>query len=395
MADELTYAAQRARARCAEVELLLHCAGADAGNGDRVVKLVQQGLDWDALAEAAEYHGLAPILYRAVDGACPELVPEAIARQLRNGYRDSAKRNLIFTAKLLGLLDAFEGEGIAVVPLKGPALAASLYSDPVLRPFSDLDLLVRKQDVPAALRLLAREGYSLGAHLARLPMHTLLRLQFEVLLSQEQRAQVDLQWAIGPADYPFCFDVEMLWRSLGRSRIAGREVASLSPESLMLFLCVHGTKHLWSRLQWLGDVARLVRVQPDWAGTMELASEAGCVRPLLLGLLLAHELLEAPVPEAILERAGGAEAVRGRARQVVLRLHRIPPVEPESLEITTFNSRLAERTWQKVRHYAALLRAPTEKELELLPLPEKLFFLYYPFRGVRLALKYGLRLARG
>jgi hypothetical protein len=114
-----------------------------------------------------------------------------------------------------------------------------------------------------------------------------------------------------------------------------------------------------------------------------------------LGLLLAHELLEAPVPEAILERAVGAEAVQGRARQVVLRLHRIPPVEPESLEITSFNARLAERTWQKVRHYAALLRAPTEKELELLPLPEKLFFLYYPFRGVRLALKYGLRLARG
>ena len=65
MASELTYAAQRARARCAEVELLLHCAVADAGNGDHVVKLVQQGLDWGALSEAAEYHGPGPILCTA------------------------------------------------------------------------------------------------------------------------------------------------------------------------------------------------------------------------------------------------------------------------------------------------------------------------------------------
>jgi hypothetical protein len=90
-------------------------------------------------------------------------------------------------------------------------------------------------------------------------------------------AQVDLQWETGPADYPFRFDTEILWRSLGRARLAGRDVPSLSPERMLLFLCVHGAKHLWSRLQWLGDVARLARAQPDWASALELAAEAGCV----------------------------------------------------------------------------------------------------------------------
>jgi len=310
MADELTHAARRAGARCSELELLIYCARADAANSNHVGLLVQNGLDWEALAEAAEYHGLAPILHCALDRACPELVPETVARRLRDCYRDSAKRNLILTRTLLALLDAFEREGIAMVPLKGPALAESLYPDPVLRPFSDLDLLVRKDDVPAALELLAREGYRLGAHLARLRMRTLLSLQFEVLLRQEHVAQVDLQWEIGLGDYPFCFDAEILWRSLMRSRIAGREVAGLSAESLMLFLCVHGAKHVWSRLHWIGDVARLVCTRPDWAGTLKLATEAGCIRPLLVGLLLAQELLEAPVPEADLQ----PETARNEAR---------------------------------------------------------------------------------
>jgi len=208
-------------------------------------------------------------------------------------------------------------------------------------------------------------------------------------------APVDIQWETSPADYPFRFDVQILWSSLKHSRIAGREVPSLSPESLMLFLCMHGAKHMWSRLQWLGDVARLIRSQLDWARAMELAAEAGCERPVLLGLLLSSELLKASVPEAILERARGVHAVRQAAQQVAQRLNRIQPAEPGIVELTTFNARLAEGSWKKVRHYAALLKAPTDVELELLPLPEKLFFLYYPVRGAWLVWKYGLRLARG
>ena len=48
-----------------------------------------------------------------------------------------------------------------------------------------------------------------------------------------------------------------------------------------------------------------------------------------------------------------------------------------------------------MRHLAALLRAPTDEELRLLSLPEKLFFFYYPLRAARLALKYGSRLVSG
>jgi hypothetical protein len=113
---------------------------------------------------------------------------------------------------------------------------------------------------------------------------------------------------------------------------------------------------------------------------------------MLLGLLLAHEVADAAIPEAIVQRAGEVEAVRGLAEQVIARLHRIPPEEPDGVQITAFNVRMAEQRWKKVRHYAGMLRAPTDEELKLVALPEWLFFLYYPLRGVRLALKYGGRL---
>jgi hypothetical protein len=274
-------------------------------------------------------------------------------------------------------------------------MAESFYPDPALRPSSDLDFLVRSQDVAGALRVLAQEGYALGANMQRLPLRVLLRLNCELIFHHERMAHVDLKWETGPAHYPFRIAPEMLWRSLGRTRMAGREVPCLSPEALLLFLCVHGTKHMWSRLQWLGDVARLVRKQLAWDVVLQLAEEAGCMRPLLLGLSLAHELLEAPVPEDILQRARAAQAVQARARQVVLRLMCTPPSEPHSWELTVFNARMAERTWDKLRHTAALLKAPTDQELEWFLLPQWLFFLYYPLRAARLTYKYCSRLTRG
>ena len=205
-----------------------------------------------------------------MDAACPESRP----RQRRDPPSRLLSRfrpaQFIFTAKMFALLDAFEAEGIAAVPLKGPVLAESLYPDPVLRPFSDLDFLVRKQDVPAALRVLTREGYRLGrTSRAAAFRHAARVSNCELLFHQEGMPRVDLQWEIGPADYPFRFDPEILWRSLHRTRIAGREVPSLSPEVLLLFLCVHGAKHLWSRLQWLGDVARLVRISTGFGSCHE------------------------------------------------------------------------------------------------------------------------------
>ena len=389
------FAVADSAARSPDRQLLLYCAHGVSVDIARVRELAQQVTDWDALVEAAEFHGLATVLYHVAVGMCPDLVPPDVASRLRNFCHGSARQNLVLTSQLLALLDAFAAHGIVVVPLKGPVMAESLYDDPALRSSSDLDLLVRSQDVAVALRLLAQEGYTLGANMERLPLRLLLRLNRELFFRRPRMADVDLQWETGPAHYPFRIKPEILWRSLGRTQMAGREVPCLSPEALLLFLCVHGTKHMWSRLQWLGDIARLVRKPLDWDVVLQLAEVARCMRPLLLGLLLAHELLDVTVPEGLLARARATQAVQARAREVTLRLMRIQPTEPQSWELTAFNARMAERNWDKARHYAALLKAPTDQELKLFPLPAKLFFLYYPVRAARLALKYGSRLVHG
>src|SRR6185503_974491 len=88
--------------------------------------------------------------------------------------------------------------------------------------------------------------------------------------------------------------------------------AGFAPHELLLVLCLHGTKHYWSSLGWLVDVAELLRSHPqlDWeaidAGTREL----GCVRRVAVGLRLAQELLDAPLPAAANTLAGDPDGLR-------------------------------------------------------------------------------------
>jgi hypothetical protein len=56
--------------------------------------------------------------------------------------------------------------------------------------------------------------------------------------------------------------------------------------------------------------------------------------------------------------------------------------------------RLANGLWPKLRCALGFSILPTEADAESLPLPSSLSFLYYPYRPMRLAMKYGARLLR-
>lgn len=366
--------------------LLLQAAGLRAADECLVRATAATVGDWPRLVEAAEYHGLSGLAARLLAQAAPDLVPVTALERLRAAQCDAGTRGLLGLAGLARVLDVLQAAAVDALPLKGPALAATLYRDPSLRPVSDLDILVRREHVPAALNALAGDGYEVTPPLRKVSVRTLVAVNREVVVLNPRRLPVDLQWEIADRGHPFAFLPALLWQGARTRVIEGRPIPYPDAEPLLLFLCVHGTKHLWSRLMWLGDVARLAQAGVDWAALEQLAGDSGCARPLRLGLLLAHRWLGAPVPEDVLAHARADRVVPACAEEVLRRLGRFPPVEPR-LDLTRFSAALAERPSQRLRAYAALL-APTEAELVRLALPRGLLALYYPFRFARLAVKY-------
>ena len=63
------------------------------------------------------------------------------------------------TALVADVARRLSHEGIEVMPVKGALLQHWLYEDPADRPLTDIDLLVRASDFPAAHAVLADNGY--------------------------------------------------------------------------------------------------------------------------------------------------------------------------------------------------------------------------------------------
>ena len=349
---------------CPTDELVLSCARirVDAARALRIRNLVRAGLDWDDLIRLSRRHGVTPLLYRAVRTVCPEAIPTTAMASLRNYVRDDGKRGLYLTAELLTLVRLFEEHGIRAVPFKGPVLAALAYRNLALRPFADLDIVIRRGDIASAVRLLIARGYQPASRRLALKMGQRASLDEAVGQSvycalERGAARVDLQWRLVDPCLSFPLDRAPLWDGMRLVPLGGMAVRTFSPEALLLILCAHGSKHAWERLLWVCDVAELVRATPamHWQRAIDQASAAGGRRMLFLGLLLARELLEAPLPEHVVRDVTSDRVVASLAAQIVPNLLSRASRRLDDRQRSALLVRVRERWRDRARHYPALL----------------------------------------
>jgi hypothetical protein len=287
----------------------------------------------------------------------------------------------------------------------------AVYGDLALRQYQDLDLVVRKEHVLEAVRVMSQCGFEIVPTNGRPqmipylcnpenPKH--LAMAEEIPFRGPDKTYfVDLHWQLGHGPWrAFSPDVEKMWDRAVKLELPNGSVSTFCNEDLFLALCYHGSKHRWSCLKWLLDVAELLRKAEtlDWSRIEEMIK----VRPRAgasasLAILLAQDLLDVPVP---------AEAVRvGPATQRIFAEAASIREEILSRGQTTGNdyptllaleerpmARMKYRTTRAIRYPGGLLSEiivqVSPKDRALIRLPEKLQFLYYFIRPIRLVFKH-------
>jgi hypothetical protein len=363
----------------------------DSGTAERIRALLRQELDWEYLLRTAHAHGVRPLLYRSLKTTCLEETPPAVMAQLHASFHANAAWNMLLASELIRLLRLLDSHGIRAVPYKGPALAAAVYGQLALRQIGDLDLIVRLNDVERAGGLLRAQGYRPetekdGTGEGGVPGSR----HVDAFRSANGQVLVELHWRIAPRHFAAPREPERWWERLQPLCLAGTTVESLMTEDLLLCLCVHGSKHGWERLLWIADIAELVRSQPglDWSAVLEQARRSGCRRMLLLGLGLAHELLDAPLPDPVRDPVLRSRAVRSVVRRVRQRLFGAGDVSVAMVDGFMVRLGALERLPDGMRFALRILKhrfTPNSADRELLPLPAALTPLYYLLRPFRLA----------
>lgn len=265
--------------------------------------------DWLRLAQRAIRLGVAPLLYARIEAASPRpQCPSEAHRLLRGYYLQTAVRNLRLYECLARLLQAFAHEGIAVIVLKGAFLAQIVYGTPALRSMGDVDLLVARSDLARTENTLIEMGCgpcprpSIAAQTAA-GHHHLLPFELEGF-------SIEVHWSIEEDDNPFAIDVDGLWQRARPATIAGTSALALAPEDLLLHLCLHasyehGGLSFSSGLRPLCDVAEVVRhyaADFDWPAFALRARQWKIASWTWLTLSIARDLLQADIPDTLLER---------------------------------------------------------------------------------------------
>ncbi|MCA1578174.1 MAG: nucleotidyltransferase family protein [Acidobacteria bacterium] len=374
-----------------EDELLLCCARTEASPelAARIRALAAADVDWNYLALLARRHSITPLLYRQLQRHASELVPSAYLAKLKLHYQENSARNTILTAELRKLIEIFRAAGIEAIPYKGPALALFAYDNLALRRFVDLDIIVKKSDVPRARDLLLAEDYEPTKSLTAAQQDLLLRTQHNLQFAlDDRRLLLELHWEVAPHLFASSVQENELWKNLITIDVNGTLMKTLSADDLLFSLCVHGSRHLWERLGWICDVAELIRRHElNWPALLRRALETDSERMFLLGLHLAQKLLHAELPAEVKQRCAADARLQSLAANVVEHLFNGPTHVPAtSTEIFKYNIGVRKSLAARARYFVHMLR-PTDGDFGAHSLPARLSFAYYLVRPFRLLFK--------
>ncbi|MBM4284540.1 MAG: nucleotidyltransferase family protein [Deltaproteobacteria bacterium] len=217
------------------------------GSPDPVVREAAARQTALALADPAflhllREHRVSPLVYHHLSAHSRQVVGEVPhLAALRTDFSRSlqtVRRQELETADLLRrLADA----GVECVLLKGADLRHRLYPEPATRPMGDLDLLIPPAQLAPARRVMAELGYTPFQWTPELAPGYLERFDHELGLDPppDRELVVDLHWEIREVGFLYSLPYDDLRPScLGPVR-GGVPVLVLSPEHLLIHLCLH------------------------------------------------------------------------------------------------------------------------------------------------------------
>jgi len=265
---------------------------------------------WGAWRASVEFddvdHGslrLLPLVYRNLG---PDALDAEVVGRLKGVYRRSWSQNQINFRRAAEAISLLEEAGIETLVIKGASLAVLSYADAGARPMDDADVLVPLRRAADAIEALSAAGWSPD----RDDPIEWTRVHHSLGFAGPDGGNVDLHWFSlwQPAD-----DTP-LWRAAVPMELAGIATRAPCAADQLLLACVHGTP--WSPLppfRWIADAVTVIGAagaELDWDRVTAEAERRRLTVATGAALSYLREELDAPVPEASLERLADSPASR-------------------------------------------------------------------------------------
>lgn len=337
--------------------------------------------DWRCVLDLARRQNVSAFLYHRLQ-ATGVLPPAAVRDELKKDYLILSMRNARLYSALSGVLELLHHLRIDVIALKGVYLAEVVYGNVGVRGMNDIDLLVKKEDLPRVEKALTESG-AVPDNPNRVITEETHHFGYKLPGSG---LRVEIHWTLLSVQ-GLENDIDGLWKRSQPAVIAGVSARTLSPEDLLLHLCAHTAAHTYAlhvrMLCDIGEVLRYNTADLNWDDLARRAGDWGVRRAVYLVLRLTGDLLHAAIPAeplAAMRPDDDAESYLNQLQEHIF--------AGDEVKIHMGKSAGVARLWSRERPGALLrflrdrLFLPRKTMSLIYPAPADSWriFLYYPVR---------------
>lgn len=364
--------------------------------GPELRELLRQDVDWEYLFAAAGNHGLIPLLHKHLHSFAADLTPIQILSRLKLQSVGNLQNVLHLLGKQLKIQTLFHKHEVPIAIFKGSVLAQMAYGELSLRQAGDIDVLISRAHFHDARHLLESLGYQMWPALTTTQLNSHLASRCEIqFVRDDWFTIVDLHWGLAPKTFVFKMETNELLSRLQPVTVGGTEIKTLATEDLIVYLAMHGAKHLWRAVEWITSLGELIRAADSiaWETVIQRAADAHATRMLALGLRLVDQISDLEIPATVLRTIDAEASMKRMAQQIISQIFTLWGARV-STETNLNNLKIMDRKRDALLSAARAIFVPTISDWSALNLPPSLHSLYYAYRPLRLSKNYSASLWR-
>lgn len=265
---------------------------------------VRDDIDWAAFSVLAHRNGVAGFIYR--NKKDQDIFPEQIQQELQSAYRHTTFRNLDQLAEIIKILRLLSANDIKAIPLKGVVASELIFKDLGVYPSCDLDILVHPADLSAVKKILIDSGYG---SVEGIQEKDLLVNHYHLVFHDGPHL-LEVHWNL--AKRYFEVPPDFWWQDVRIVRWRDMDVMELAPEKYILYTIFRLFDHCFYPLRFFVLIAGIIDTYSNeicWDTLLADAKKYKMRRLTLFTLKLLHDLLDAPIPDRILQNKIMGEGV--------------------------------------------------------------------------------------
>ncbi|MCU6600470.1 nucleotidyltransferase family protein [Peribacillus frigoritolerans] len=327
-------------------------------------------IDWDIFLKLAKHHRIYPFIYGKLKSINDKIIPNYVIQTLYNDYKKNTFQMLQLSGEMEQVSELFTKNQIRTLFLKGPVIAADIYGDISLRTSKDLDILIPITNLEKAENLLLSLGYE-KKRVPNVLNEWKWRSLHDTYYHSQKQIQIEIHWRLhpSPSKEP---SFDELWERKRVSKITTYPVFFLGEEDLFLFLIAHGARHGWFRLRWLVDVNQMLNKGVE-VEKINIFSKKYKYRHIVgQALILASQLFDTTINKEF--KSLTRNHSKKLAQKSFFFINQMNEFEYPKDYLFSLKS-----TSNKFLSLLILIY-PTYVDTEILRLPKRLHFLYFPLR---------------